>query len=323
MPFSRLPANARGAIVALFAFAVFSVHDVVVKTLGAHYSAVQIVFFSVLFAFPLFTLILIRQQGGGSLRPAHPWWSALRTVAVVATAFSAFTAFSLLPLAQTYALLFATPLIITLLSIPVLGERVGLRRSVAVIVGLAGVLIVLRPGSAPLSLGHLAGIAAAIGSATASIIVRKIGPQERAVVLLLYPLLANIAVMGAFLPQVYKPMPIEHIGALVALSVLSLAATAGMISAYRTGEAAVVAPMQYSQIVWAALYGRLLFGETLDAPTLIGASVVIASGVYIVLRESGAQISLNRPVLSTRTRMETGVIPRLSALLPGTSRHGD
>jgi len=307
------PPNARAALIALAAFAVFSLHDVIVKWLGARYTPIQIIFFSVLFAFPLFTIVLVRMREAGSLRPARPAWSLLRTAAVVFTAFSAFTAF-VLPLAQAYALLFATPLLITLLSIPLLGERVGPRRGAAVLAGLAGVIVVLRPGATELSLGHAAGLVAALAGATASIIVRKLGSQERPLVLLLYPLLANLVVMGALLPRVYVPMPFVDLAAMAALAVLSLIATAGTVAAYRSGEGAVVAPMQYSQIVWAALYGSLLFWETLDAATLVGACIVICSGVYIVLRESGARMSGKQPVLSTRTRMETGVMPRVSAL---------
>ncbi|PWR01899.1 EamA/RhaT family transporter [Meridianimarinicoccus roseus] len=315
MPLRRLSPNARGALLALGAFAVFSSHDVLVKLLGGSYSPIQIVFFSVLFSFPVLTLILARSRTHGHLRPRHPWWSLARAIAAIVTGFCAFTAFSLLPLAQTYALLFATPLLITVLSIPVLGEKVGVHRWAAVVVGLCGVLVVLRPNAVPLSAGHLAGLMAAAGSATASIIVRKIGQEERSSVLILYPLLGNVLVMGALLPAVYKPMPLEHLGALAAIAVLSIIATSFIIFAYRTGEAAVVAPMQYSQIVWATLFGWLIFAEVPDLPTLLGAGIVIASGMYIVARESGARATDNQPVLSTRTRHETGTYPRVSTLI--------
>ena len=120
--------NAKGALLALIAFGLFSTHDVFIKTLGAEYSPVQIVFFSVLLSFPLATLMLMRDVEPGTLVPVHPWWVALRTGAVVVTAVSAFYAFSALPLTQTYAILFATPLLITVLSIPILGEQVRLPR---------------------------------------------------------------------------------------------------------------------------------------------------------------------------------------------------
>jgi len=318
-----MSANAKGALLALLAFGIFATHDVFVKTLGAIYSPIQIVFFSVLFSFPLATVMLMRDAKPGTLLPRHPWWMALRTIASVATAVSAFYAFTVLPLAQTYAILFASPLLITILAIPVLGETVRLRRWLAVIVGLTGVMVVLQPGATELTLGHAAALTAAVGGSIASIIVRRIGADERPVVMLLYPMVANFVVMGAALAFVYIPMPIEHLG-LVAL-VAAFAWTAGrcIIVAYQSGEAAIIAPMQYSQIIWATLYGALFFDETIGRPTLIGAGIIIASGLYIVLRESRSDVSSTTPVLRTRSRHETGTYMRAGPLLRLLGRHPD
>ncbi|MBV7395483.1 DMT family transporter [Mameliella sediminis] len=302
--------NAKGAFLALVAFGTYSLHDVIVKWLGASYSPVQIVFFSGLFAFPLVTLILIRESQPGTLRPVHPWWMFARTASVVITGLAAFYAFSVLPLAQVYAILFAAPLLITLLAIPVLGEQVGLRRGMAVVVGLCGVLVVLRPGATPLGLGHLAALVAAFGSSLASIIVRKIGQDERNVVMLLYPILTNFLVMGAILPFVYQPMPALEMGGLALMSVMAFIASALVIMAYKSGEAVVVAPMQYSQILWAAFTGAVFFDEYPDAWTVAGAAIIIASGTYIVWREGGKSTT-NRPVSRSRTRFETGILPRV------------
>ena len=310
----------RGALYALIAFGIFSTHDVVVKTLGSEYAPFQIVFFSVLFGFPLISIMLMRDRTDGNLLPRHPGWTALRTAASVITGISAFYAFSTLPLAQTYAILFAAPLLITVLSIPVLGERVGPRRWGAVVVGLAGVMIVLRPGQTDLGLGHLAALTAALGSATASVIVRKIGHEERSVVLLLYPMMANFVLMGVALPFVYRPMPVAHLGGLALMAVLGFVAMLLVILAYRAAEAAVVAPMQYSQILWATAYGVLFFDETPDFATFLGASVIIASGIYILFREGRA--SANRPVSLTKGRPDTGTTPRAS-IVEGMRTHED
>ncbi len=302
--------NLRGALFSLGAFGLFATHDVIIKYLGAHYATFQIVFFSVLLSFPLVMLMLMRDTTRATLIPVHPWWTAARTLAAIITGSTAFYAFSVLPLTQTYAILFATPLLITVLSIPILGETVRWHRWAAVIVGLIGVLVVLRPGSEPLSLGHIAAMVAAICGALSSVIVRKIGRDERSAVLLLYPLMANFVIMGAILPFVYIPLPIEDLGALAVVSVLAFSGGLMVIAAYKAGDAAVVAPMQYSQIVWATGFGFLFFDETPDGATLLGAGIVILSGLYIVLRESIAGISRNRPMSSTRLRPETGTSPR-------------
>lgn len=308
-------ASARGAIFALTAFGVYSAHDVLVKWLGASYSAFQIIFFSTLFGFPVITVMLMRDRTDGNLRPRHPWLVLIRTVATVVSTAAAFYAFSTLPMAQTYAIIFAAPLIITLLAIPVLGERVGWRRSLAVAVGLGGVMVVLQPGSTALEAGHAAGIAAAVCSAVAAVIVRKIGAEERSAVLLLYPMMANFLVMGAMMPFVYVPMPAVHLGALGMIAVMGFVAALFHIAAYRSASASVVAPMQYSQILWAAVYGALFFAETPDRNTAIGAAIIIASGIYVVFREECSPVTRARPVTATQSRYILGTIPRISAML--------
>lgn len=310
--------NIRGAVLSLAAFALYASHDVVVKFLGSDYSPIQIIFFGGLFSFPLLTLLLIRDKTDGHLRPRHPWWLALRSVSGVATAVAGFYAFSVLPMAQTYAILFAQPLVITVLAIPMLGEKVGVRRGLAVIVGMIGVMIVLRPGGGQgLGLGHLAALSAGLTGALASIIVRKIGQDERSVVLMVYPMLASFLAMALVMPFVYIPMPIEHLGLLALFSILGFTATMILIAAYKVAEAVIVAPMQYSQIIWAAIFGALFFNEYADQWTVTGTSVIILSGIYIVLREAGGGTSRTNPVLQSKSRPETGFLPRLVMRMGG------
>jgi S-adenosylmethionine uptake transporter len=166
----------------------------------------------------------------------------------------------------------------------------------------------------PLGLGQLAALVAAATGALVSVIVRKIGREERAAVLMLYPMMANFVATGAMMPFVYRPMPVEHFGLLVLMSFLGFVAAMLVIEAYRTAPAVVVAPMQYSQIVWAALYGWLFFSETVDLMTAVGTAIIIASGVYIVLREGGGKVDTTHPVSLSRLRPETGVLPRVGTL---------
>ena len=310
-----------GIAMALAAFALFATHDVAVKMLGGRYATAQVVFFSTVFMLPLVVTMLLRDGEPGTLFPRHPWWTALRTLAAVVTGVSAFYAFSVLPLAEVYTILFAAPLIITVLSIPILGEVVRVHRWAAVVAGLAGVVIVLRPGETDLTLGHAAALTAAASGALASVIVRKIGREERAAVLMLYPMMANLALMGAAVPFVYEPMPLGDLGLWVGMAALAFAASLALIEAYRRADAVLVAPMQYSQILWAALYGWLFFGEGIDGGTALGGAVIIASGLYIVFRE-GRGRSANAPVLATRSRAETGTAPRVSQLLRRPGRDG-
>lgn len=310
--------NLAGPIFSLIAFGIFATHDVVIKHLGATYAPFQMIFFSTMFSFPLVTFMLMTEKTEGHLRPVHPWWTLARTGCNLISGFSVFYAFSVLPLAQVYVLVFASPLLITLLAIPMLGERVGRHRLVAVLVGLAGVLVVLRPGAAPMGLGHLAGIAAAVFGATGALIMRKIGQEERMAVMMLYPMVANFVVMGAILPFVYKPMPIEHVGLFTVTATLSFIGGLFLIAAYRKGDAAIVAPMQYSQIIWATGYGYVLFREKVDLPTLIGAGIIIASGIYIVFRETRPGTRSKGPITRTRSRGATAALFRIGPILRRT-----
>lgn len=318
----RLGMGAVGPLLGLLAFALYATHDTVVKYLGASYSVFQILFFSGLFSFPLVILMLLKDQTPGTLRPRHLGWNLVRTASMVTGWAAVFHAFSVLPLAQTYAILFATPLFITLLSIPVLGERVGIHRGAAVVVGLVGVLIVLRPGGADLSLGHGAALLAAICSATSSVIVRRIGRDERAAVLMLYPMLASFVVMGALMPVVYLPVAPIDLAAMAVVAALAFGGALCIIAAYRRAEASVVAPMQYSQMIWAAMFGWLFFDEIPDGWTVLGAVVIMGSGLYILFREARRVASSHQPVLASRMQMETAATPRAGLMGEHEPRRG-
>jgi drug/metabolite transporter (DMT)-like permease len=206
--------------------------------------------------------------------------------------------------------------VITVLSIPVLGERVGLHRWLAVFAGLVGVIVVLRPSpDTPLELGHLAALACAFFGGTASIIVRKIGQEERTIVLMLYPMVTNFIIMGALMVFTYEPMPLPDFGGTALAALLGFMGGVLLIVAYKASEAAVVAPMQYSQIIWATIFGYLIFDEAIDAGTILGAGIIIGSGLYIVFREARGGTSENTPVLRTRSRASSASSFRISPFL--------
>jgi len=307
----------RGILLSLLGFALFSVHDAVVKYLGATYAPTQVLFFSTVFSFPLVAMMLLRDSKTGILRPRHPLWSSLRVVCMIAGYLSIFYAFSALPLAQTYALLFALPSFITLLSIPLLGERVGLHRVLAIIIGFIGVLIVVRPESGTFSLGHAAALFGAFASSLAMVIVRKIGNEERDTVLILFPLVGIFFVTGLLMPTDYKPMPLFDLGATMVIAGFSFLALICMINAYKIAEAAIVASMQYSQIIWASLLGYIFFNEQLDQQTVLGAGVIILSGLYIVYRENHKNSISKKPVLQSRSRT---LSPRIGPFLEAAKR---
>jgi len=253
------------------------------------------------------TLMMTMDSKMDNFRPHHPWQVGLRTLASLVSMSGAFYAFTNLPLAEAYALIFATPLLVTVLSIPFLGETVRFQRWVAVIIGLIGVIVVLRPGYSAFTLGHAAALVAACGGAVSSIIVRRIGKEERSAVLLFYPALGNLLVMAAILPFVYVPVELGDLGLMAMVGFMVIIAQLFIIVAYRKAPAVFVAPFQYSQILWAVFYGAVFFGDTVDTWVFAGAAIIISSGLFVVWRESRQNVSDRTPVLSTpNLRPDTG-----------------
>ena len=300
---SSPPSPIRGIGLALAGFAVFSLHDALTKSIDG-LPVFQIVFFVVLFSFVPFTLRLAVDGTERSLKPRLPGLVALRCLFNVAGLLCVFGAFERLPLAEVYSLIFSAPILITLLAIPILGERVRLFRWFAILFGLAGVLVVLRPGGSSLSAGHLLALGGALCIASGAIVTRRIGEREHTVTLILYPLLANLAVTGTALLFVYVPMSGEALLKCALIGVLGFVGQSLVIGAYRISEAQFVAPMQYSQMLWALLYGATVFDEPLDRTVLLGASIIVLSGLLFIWRELGASIA--QPVLRTRNLRASG-----------------
>ena len=306
----HMPAHA--AAFALTGFAVLALHDALIKSLVG-YSVFQIIFFAVLFSLVPFSFYIAADDSAGNLRPVQPGWVLLRSGLMVASAVFGFFAFRTLELAQVYALLFSMPVLVTLLAIPLLGERIRLIRGVAILLGLAGVIIVLRPGTIELGAGHLAALLAALCGATSAVITRRIGTTERSATLILYPVIANILLTGVMLVFVYRPMPIVDLGKMAAIGVLAMLGQLLIIRAYRAAQAAFVAPFQYSQMLWAVFYGFVWFDEWPDRYVYAGAAVIIVAGLMIMWRESAAGVSRNRPLLRTRNLRPASAPPMKSS----------
>ncbi len=287
----------KGIGVSLLGYVIFSSHDALVKVLS-NYSVFQIIFFAMLFAYVPFSLARIFEGSAISLHPKNPGLVFIRALLMAGSVSFAFLAFSMLPLVQVYVLLFTTPVLISLLAIPLLDEKIHATRAISILLGFIGVIVVLRPSAATLEMGHLFGFAAALCNAIASVISRKIGNEENSAVLILSPLLLSIFLSGGILYFVYTPMPIADLSLMFLIGVLALLGQLFILTGYRCAPAAVVAPMQYSQIIWAILFGWLFFNESVDQVAVIGLVITVFSGVMIVWRES--VVSIKQPVLHTR-----------------------
>lgn len=273
----------RGALLGLAAMAIFAAYDILIKFLGSSYSPFQIMFCTGIAAVPLVMAQMIWDPVQDHFRPKLPRWTALRMVITLINGATGTYAFTVLPLAQCYAIFFTMPLMITLMSAVFLGEGVGLGRALATCAGFVGVLVALDPGGqGPLGLDHLIALLAAAMGALNYVILRKTSGVERPAVLVLYPMLGQLAAMALVLPFVYVPMPMAHIAITWGMACLGIGGTYMVIAAYRAAASAVVAPMQYSQIIWAALAGHFMFGEAISPTTWAGLALIIGAGSYIL-----------------------------------------
>jgi drug/metabolite transporter (DMT)-like permease len=292
-PVSALPAagapraaTLRAILLALLAFASFSTMDTFVKLLAERFPPVQIACFVATAGLLPPVLAAFLRQDPGRLATHAPRLQLLRGVLMLVGGVAAFVGYSLLPLADAYAIAFTQPLIVTAMSMPLLGERVGPRRWAAVLVGFLGVLVVLRPGAGVLGLGALAAGINALGNGLALVLIRRAHATETAEAFAFW---GNLVIALGTAPALlwFWTMP-----AAADLGLFLLAGLCGGTSflvlsqAFRLAHAAVIAPFQYSQMPYAILVGLLVFGDRPDPLTLLGAAIVIGSGLYILQREA-------------------------------------
>ena len=289
---TALSPTLKGAVLSLAAFSLYSLNDITIKFLGGSYHPIQILFFSGMAGFPLVVLQMMADPQGGTLRPVLWKFTAARMAIAIVNGVLVSYAFATLPLSEAYAIFFLMPLFICVLAVPLLGEPIDLPRGLAVLAGLVGVIIVLRPGVMALNWAHLAALCGGFLGALYYIILRKTGGRERMAVIMLYPMMAQVAFAALVLPFVYVPMPAAHVGLLGLMAVEGFAGSLFIVWAYRAAPAVVVAPMQYIQIIVATLFSTLYFNEPMDLPTVAGIGVIIAAGLFIMTRPKPAEARL-------------------------------
>ncbi len=278
--------NLRSIIAMLIAVASFSVMDSLMKLLVAHYPALQVTALRGLSALPLVMAYVAWSGSGPSLWRVRWALHGLRgCLAVLMLALFAFGLRSL-PLAEAYTIFFIAPLLITLMSIPVLKERVARAHWLAIVVGLGGVIVALRPTSAAfLSLGALAVLGAAVCYAASAIIGRLLTRSDSSASLVFWTTVA-LAVGGTVLALPgWLPIRGEDLALIAGLAVTGLMGQIAITEAFRHGQASAVAPFEYTALAWGMAIDWLLW-TTWPAPqTLLGGAIIIASGIYLIRSE--------------------------------------
>jgi S-adenosylmethionine uptake transporter len=276
----------RGVLLGFACFAAYACSDASVKLLEGSLPAYEAVFFGAVLG--LAALPFIRKPGDRwheVFVAKKPGLWLLRAAAGAASNVGAVIAFTALPMAEAFALIFLLPIFVTILSVVFLKEHVGWRRWSAVIAGFVGVLVVLRPGFRALGAGHMAAMACGLAGALSMIALRLAGPHEKRITLYGAGVVGPLLVGGVMMLKDFL-WPTWHQWLLL-LGYGLLAALAAVLLMFATQRAPAnrIAPTQYSQMLWAIFFGYVLFHDRLDWPMLIGIAIILGAGLFTFVRE--------------------------------------
>ena len=281
---SALPGDARGVLWAVVAALFFSIMLTLIKVLGQTVPVAQILFIrqSVMF---MVALPIIAQEFPASLVTQKMGLHLIRVVFATASMAFSFLAVVNLPLADATALGFSRAFFTTLFAIVVLREAVGGRRWLAMAAGFVGVLIMLQPGEGGLDMYALFAVIGAASAAGVSILLRILSRTERPVTILTYQAVMVGVLAAPF--ALYSWVTLTPLQWAMAIGV-GLAASAGQMSnirSFRAGQASVVAPLDYTKLIWTTLFGYLLFAVLPGSHTLVGAAIIVIASLYVLLSE--------------------------------------
>ena len=282
---TALPANVRAAVWVLVAAVGFSAMGALVKLLSSRLDSFQLVFFRSLAGFMVMVPIAL-YTGRHVWRTRHLRLHLARGAAGIIAVTCGFYALAHLPLATAIAITFTKPLFVIVLAVLFLGESVRWRRWSATAVGFVGVLIMLRPGAGTFEPAMLVALMQALAIAAAVTLVKKLPMSESNLTVLLYfAVFSTIGTLGPAL-WVWQTPTWTEAGIALTMGLLGVGAQAAIVKGFRIGEATAAAPFDYSRLLFATLFGFVLFSEVPDTWTVLGAGVVVASTIYIARREA-------------------------------------
>lgn len=280
-----VPSTGKGMACMVAAGFMISLQDAVTKWLTGSYPIGEVIFIRSLFVHLPVAWFVWREGGVRCLKTRRPGAQALCCLFTVIATVLFVLSLSLLPLAEATAATFTSPIFVTALAFPLLGERAGWHRWLAVVIGFAGVLLMLRPTGAAVQWTILIPVCAAFSGALRDIITRWLTVDESTIAILFYSNLA-ITVLALFTLPFEWRLPTAGDIALFAVTGFLLGFAYYLwIQAFRFSEVTVVMPFKYIMVVWAAALGYLVWGDLPDRFVVVGAALVVASGLYILHRE--------------------------------------
>ena len=287
--------NARlGILLMLATTLVFAIQDGISRHLAETYNVMTVVMFRYWF-FAAFVLAWAHYRGGGVRHIAHsaqPMLQACRGLLLVVEICVAVTAYTMLGLIETHAVFACYPLLVIALSGPILGESVGWRRWLAVGFGFVGVVIILRPGSDVFSIEALVPLAAALMFALYSLLTRYVARKDRAMTSLFWTGVSGGVAISLIAPFYWTPMVGYDWWWMLALCITGVLGHFLLIKALEVADTSTTQPFAYFHLVFAALIGLFVFGESLDSMIVVGASLIVASGLFTIWRNKVRQKQL-------------------------------
>lgn len=274
-----------GTLLFLAAFSVMPAMDSIAKHLSEHLTLAQVTWGRYFFHFLFLAPVVLYRYGLQALKPERFFLQVLRGGFLLAATLFFFGAIAVMPLADALAIAFVSPFLVTIMSPVFLGERIGLFRISAVLIGFIGTLIIIRPGEGAISIGALMALGTGMMYAFYSISTRKLAGTAPPIVTLTFTALLGSTVMSIAVPFFWSPLGSTDILWMIGMGFFGALAHYFFIKAYDYAEASFLAPFAYSEIVSATLFGLIVFGDFPDAWTWSGTIVVITSGIFISVRE--------------------------------------
>ncbi|HUK08815.1 MAG TPA: DMT family transporter [Stellaceae bacterium] len=268
----------------LLALLVFSAMDATSKILVQDYSPIE-VGWGRFFVNLLLLLPFALRHGAHPFRTATPLVQILRGFAMVGSGVFFMAALVTMPIPDATAVSFVSPFFVTALSIPILGERVGIRRWSAVAVGFIGILVIVQPGSATFNPTSLLPMASSFCFASGLVLTRRIRSGDSALTTLLYTCGVATLVMSAMVPFVWQPLTPAALARVTLMGCLSGVAQYFLLLGYQRAPASLLAPFSYVQIITSTFWGAVLFHTWPEPSTWVGSAIVVASGIYVLHRE--------------------------------------
>lgn len=278
----------QGLLLLFGAMAILPIMDAMAKHLSATYPLLQISWARFFFHFLVLVPIVLVRRRLSDLWPQRPLLQIVRGGLLLASTFCFFGGVSHMPLADTLAIFFISPLIVTLLAPKLLGEQVGMRRKIAVLIGFVGALVIIRPGLTVFQPAALFPIASGIIFALYSITTRKLAGTAPPLVTAAFTALLGAIVTSAMVPFVWVPPTAWTMALMLSMGVIAATGHLFIVLAYERAEASLLAPLSYTEMISMVAVGYLVFGDFPDRWTLVGIVILVGSGTYISIREHRA-----------------------------------